>query len=105
MSTKKKRSKKKTNCSKTPKKKRMTASRVVLLVAIIAIILFTASCLYVQYGTSTEVSSTLITCWFTFWTAEIFSLAGIKITKVRHITDAQETEEEEIPTEEGDEKP
>ena len=46
------------------------------------IILFTIACLFVQYKTGSEPSSTLITLWFTFWTVEIVSLAGIKITKV-----------------------
>jgi hypothetical protein len=46
------------------------------------IVLFTIACLFIQYKTSVEVSSTLISLWFTFWTVEIVSLAGIKITKV-----------------------
>ena len=106
MSTRKKASKRKTKRSKTPEKKRMTVSRVILLVAIIAINLFTAACLFIQYATSTEVSSTLTTCWFAFWTSEIFSLAGIKIVKVRKSVDGEAEEEEGTDTiEEGDEKP
>lgn len=60
----------------------MKTSNLVLLSSIIMIILFTVACLYIQYKTSVEVSSTLITLWFSFWTVEIVSLAGIKITKV-----------------------
>ena len=29
-----------------------------------------------------EVSSTLITLWYSFWTVEIISLAGIKVSKI-----------------------
>lgn len=63
-------------------KPKMSTSNKVLISAILAIVLFTIACLYVQYTTSIEVSSTLITLWFSFWTVEIVSLAGIKISKV-----------------------
>ena len=61
---------------------KMKTSKVVLLTAIMAVILFSIACLYIQYATSVEVSSTLITLWFSFWTVEIVSLAGIKVSKV-----------------------
>lgn len=57
-------------------------SNKILIAAIIAIIWFTMSSMYIQYSTGMEVSSTLTTLWFTFWTVEIVSLAGIKISKV-----------------------
>jgi hypothetical protein len=63
--------------------KKMSTSNKVLTASIMAVILFTIACLYIQYKTSVEVSSTLITLWFSFWTIEIISLAGIKISKVR----------------------
>lgn len=63
-------------------KPKMKTSNKVLIASILAIILFTIACLYIQCATSMEVSSTLITFWYTFWTAEIVSLAGIKVTKV-----------------------
>lgn len=61
---------------------KMTTSNKVLIAAILAIILFTIACLYIQCQTSIEVSSTLITLWFSFWTVEVVSLAGIKVSKV-----------------------
>lgn len=61
---------------------KMSTSNKVLLSSIVAIISFTIICLYIQYATSMEVSSTLITLWFSFWTVEIISLAGIKVSKV-----------------------
>lgn len=63
-------------------KNKMKTSNRVLMASIIAVISFTIACLYIQYTTSIEVSSTLITLWYSFWTVEIISLAGIKISKV-----------------------
>lgn len=61
---------------------KMSTSNKVLTASIVMVILFTIACLYIQYVTSVEVSSTLITAWYTFWTVELMSLAGIKVTKV-----------------------
>jgi hypothetical protein len=60
----------------------MSTSNKVLLSSIAAIVMFTIACLYIQYKTEVEVSSTLITLWYSFWTVEIVALTGIKITKV-----------------------
>ncbi len=73
---------------------KMKTSNLVLLSSIIMIVLFTIACLFVQYKTSVEVSGTLITLWFSFWTVEIISLAGIKITKV--IKEQRENKGEDI---------
>ena len=74
--------KNKLKAEKNKHKSKMKTSNKVLIASILAIILFTIACMYIQYTTSIEVSSTLITFWYTFWTAEIVSLAGIKVTKV-----------------------
>lgn len=63
-------------------KPKMKTSNKVLLASILAVVLFTIACMYIQYVTSVEISSTLITLWFSFWTVEIVSLAGIKVSKV-----------------------
>lgn len=70
------------NKLKKSTKSKVSTSNKVLTSSIMAVILFTIVCLYIQYTTSTEVSSTLITLWYSFWTVEIVSLAGIKISKV-----------------------
>ena len=49
---------------------------------VLSVVLFTIACLYIQYTTLIEISSTLITLWYSFWTVEIVSLAGIKVSKV-----------------------
>ena len=61
---------------------KIKTSNKVLAVAVLAIVLFTIACLYIQYKTEVMINDTLITFWYTFWTAEVVSLAGIKVTKV-----------------------
>ena len=61
---------------------KMKTSNKVLFASVTAIILFTIACMFIQYKTSMEVSSTLTTLWFSFWTVEIVSLTSIKVTKV-----------------------
>lgn len=86
--------KKKVSRSLFPKIK---TSNKVLIVAIMAIILFSIACLYIQLQTSVEVSSTLITLWFSFWTVEIVSLAGIKVSKVlKNHNSEPDTEQEDF---------
>ena len=76
------RNKLKSEKNKFKQHNKMKTSNVVLIASIIAIISFTIACLYIQYETEIEVSSTLITLWYSFWTVEIVALTGIKITKV-----------------------
>lgn len=61
---------------------KIKTSNKVLTASILAVILFTIACMYIQYTTSIEISSTLIALWYSFWTVEIVSLAGIKVSKV-----------------------
>lgn len=70
------------NKSKKFKKPKMKTSNIVLIASITAVVLFTIACLFIQYRTTVEVSSTLITLWYSFWTVEIVALTGIKISKV-----------------------
>ena len=67
-----------------PEKKKKKVSNIMLVIVMAAIIVYAAANFALQYFTTIEVSSTLTTCWFTFWGAEIFALAGIKISKVRN---------------------
>ena len=43
---------------------------------------YTVAGIIVQMVTSTEISPTLTTAWYSYWTVEIVALAGIKITNV-----------------------
>lgn len=60
-----------------------------LVLIVIAIVAYTAATFVLQYFTQVEISPTLTTAWFTFWTAEIVALAAIKTSKVKHKYDTQ----------------
>jgi len=57
-------------------------SKLIISAVIMLNILFTATVLYVFLKTSSEPTA-LVTAWFAFTTAELWSLASIKKTKVK----------------------
>ena len=65
----------------TMKKKRHMGKWIVPFV-IISIFTFTGVAIYLQFVTSVELSSTLITCFFGFCTGELWMLASIKKAKI-----------------------
>lgn len=65
-------------------KQKKKVSNVMLVLIIVAIVVYTAAEFLVQYLTGTEISPTLTTSWFAFWTVEIVALAAIKTSKVKH---------------------
>ena len=54
----------------------------VLAASILAIVLYTVAGIIVQIITGSEISPTLTSAWYSYWTVEIVALAGIKITNV-----------------------
>lgn len=76
------------------KDKMKKVSNIMLIVSVINILWFTIVAIVLQFVTMVELSSTLITCWYTFWACEVFALAGIKITKVKHTNIEEEVEDE-----------
>ena len=62
----------------------MKTSTKVVLAAVVCNIVYTVAAFVLQFATGVEVSSTLTTCWFTFWGVELGALAGIKICKTRY---------------------
>jgi hypothetical protein len=70
------------NTNRRRKRRKMKTATKVLIVSVINIVWFTVAAIVLQFKTSVELSSTLITCWYTFWTCEIFAIAGIRISKV-----------------------
>lgn len=72
-------------------KKRKTSKKM-LIVSVFNILWFTIVAIILQFKTSIELSSTLITAWYAFWTCEIFALAGIRISKEKY---PQEQEEDD----------
>ena len=65
-----------------PDKKEKKTSTVMLIIIVLSIVLYTIGAFILQYHTNVEVSSTLTTCWFSFWGVEILAITGIKISKV-----------------------
>lgn len=74
------------------KKKKHFANYIVVL-AIIAVLLYTAAAILLQFFGYGEISSTLTTCWFSFWTVELAALASIKHGKVKHGINKEETDD------------
>lgn len=72
-----------------PKKK---VSNVMLVLICAMIILYTAADFALQYFVGVEVSPTLTTAWFAFWTVEIVALAAIKTSKVKHGQNSTQTD-------------
>lgn len=70
--------------------KKCKISNIVLVAAIVNILWFTITAIILQFVTQVELSSTLIACWYTFWTSEIFAIMGIKISKVKNSTTTEE---------------
>lgn len=68
--------------SKSIRKKHF--SDYIVAAAIAAIVLYTSAAVVLQFCGLTEISATLTTCWFSFWTVEIVALAAIKGGKVKH---------------------
>ena len=68
---------------KRKRKKKIPTRKILLPIIVIMILLYTAIAIVLQFTTQTEISSTLTTCFFTFWTIEIVALAGITIKKPR----------------------
>ena len=69
-----------------PKRKKRV-SNIMLVSIVTAIVGYTVASFILQYHTGVEMSSTLTTCWFSFWGVELCALAGIKISKVKHGND------------------
>ena len=77
--------------------KKAKTSNVMLVVVCVMITLYAAASFALQFFTSVEISPTLTTAWFSFWGAEVISLAGIKISKViKGENSSSESEEETI---------
>ena len=65
-----------------PDKRERKTSTVMLVIIVASIILYTVGAFFIQYNTGVEVSSTLTTCWFSFWGVEILAITGIRISKL-----------------------
>lgn len=56
-------------------------SRIIVLFSIITVLIFTSVCIFIQYKTNMDVSSTLIDNFYQFFGYEMLILGGIKVSK------------------------
>lgn len=70
-----------------PEKKKRRFSSIMIVIIVINIVAYTLASFIVQMHTGVEMSPTVTTCWYSFWTIEIIALTGIKISKVRRDRD------------------
>lgn len=75
-------------------KSKKKVSNIMLVLICAMIILYTAADFALQYFAGVEVSPTLTTAWFAFWTVEIVALAAIKTSKVKHGCDVSSEQAE-----------
>lgn len=70
--------------SKQKKKRKVHLTKWIVPFVIISIFTFTGLAMYVQIVSGIELSASLITCFFAFCTGELWMLASIKKSKIRH---------------------
>lgn len=73
--------------------KKINYAKLLLPWIIVAVLGYTIAAFVLQFFTQVEISPTLTTCYFTFWTVEIVSLAGIKTMKVKKNSENDKEEE------------
>lgn len=76
-------------------KKKTNISKKMIPVIVCAVMLYTIASFVLQFFTSVEISPTLTTAYFSFWTVEILSLAGIRIKKSKNETINDDSESEQ----------
>ena len=81
------------------KTKKKGFSNLIVILCVIHIDLFIAALFYLYYM-GYAFSDTAVTCFFTFWSVEMLSLAGIKIFKTRYNQDYESILEEVMGNEE-----
>ena len=80
--------------SEQRKKKAQFADYIVFL-SIFAVTAFTVAAFILQFRGMMEISTTLTTAWFAFWTVEIIALASIRNVKIKNEYDKNKNKEEE----------
>lgn len=67
-----------------PEKKERKTSNIMLIVSVIAVLSYVIAAFWVQLVTGMEISPTVTTLYFAFWTTEIYSMSRIRINKERY---------------------
>lgn len=67
-----------------PDRKKRKVSNIMLAIIVTAIIGYVIASFWLQYKTGIAIDTTITTCWFGFWTAEVVALTTIKNNKTKH---------------------
>ena len=59
-------------------------SKLIVVLSVLLILIYTVVAFVLQFATQTEVSATLTTCFYSFFAVEMLSLAGIKTRKIKY---------------------
>ena len=86
-----------------PERKKRKVSNILLVVAVVAITLYTVTNMWITYTTGTSIDSTLTTCFYTFWGSELFLLAGIRVSKIKNNYENTSYAEQDFAVDEIDE--
>lgn len=76
------------------KHKKNLTSKIILAISIMSTIAYTITAFLLQFHGNAEISPTLTTCFFTFFTVEIFNLTSIKKSKIKNNYNSQINEEQ-----------
>lgn len=77
------------------KKKKAQFADYIVFLSIFAVTAFTVAAFILQFRGMMEISTTLTTAWFAFWTVEIIALASIRNVKIKKEYDKNKNKEEE----------
>lgn len=72
------------------KKKKAQFADYIVFLSIFAVTAFTVAAFILQFRGMMEISTTLTTAWFAFWTVEIIALASIRNVKIKKEYDKKE---------------
>jgi hypothetical protein len=75
------------------RKKGRSFADYIVFVSIFMVATFTIAAFVLQFCGMMEISATLTTCWFGFWTVEIVALASIRNVKVKNEYNKNKEEE------------
>ena len=81
--------------SRRAKKKKAQLADYIVFLSIFAVTAFTVAAFILQFRGMMEISTTLTTAWFAFWTVEIIALASIRNVKIKKEYDKNKNKEEE----------
>lgn len=77
--------------------KKKHISKFIVIFVILSVFSFTGLAIWLQFYGNTELSATLITCFYAFCTTELLALASIKKTRINNDIDGDGIPDDEDP--------